>query len=299
MVRKLIILLKKDYGQLGNRLHTHSNIIAWCLEHGYPLLNLSFLVYANQFSTFNNYPIDRLWNTSSISQHLLRFSPIIKLLNKISLSQKWLKRFKRWIFVLDIEDNHSLSEITLNKHVKLHIQKKIILIRAWDLSCPHLVTKHQNQIRKIFTPKAVFEENAQLKITGLRKKFDCVVGVHARRGDYKEYLGGIHFHSWNSYRNWIIQTQNLIEGNGKGRVGFLLCSDENPQNSKLDDLPVSFGDSKSVITDLYALSLCDYNIGPPSSFGTWLSWHGRVPRFQISKGAIIECIDQFVISSEC
>jgi hypothetical protein len=273
--------------------------MAWCLEHGYPLLNLSFLVYANQFSTFNNYPIDRFWNTSSISQHLLRFSPIIKIFNKISLSQKWLKRFKKWIFVLDIEDNHSLNEITLSKHVKLHIQKKIILIRAWDLSCPHLVTKHQNQIRKIFTPKAVFEENAQLKITGLRKKFDCLVGVHARRGDYKEYLGGIHFHSWNSYRNWIIQTQKLIEGNGKGRVGFLLCSDENPQNSKLDDLPVSFGDSKSVITDLHALSLCDYNIGPPSSFGTWLSWHGRVPRFQISKGAIIECIDQFVISSEC
>lgn len=299
MVRKLIIIIKKDYGQLGNRLHTHSNIIAWCLEHGYPLLNLSFLDYANQFCMFNNYPIDRLWNTSSISQHLLGFSPIIKILNKISLSQKWLKRFSRWIFVLDIEDNQSLNESTLNKHVNLHNKKKIILIRAWDLSCPDLIIKHQSQIRKIFTPKTEFEENSHSEITRLRKKFDCVVGVHARRGDYKEYLGGIHFHSWNSYRNWITQTKNLMEGHGKGRVGFLLCSDENPQNSRLDDLSVSFGDSKSVINDLHALSLCDYNIGPPSSFGTWLSWHGRVPRFQIAKGAIIECIDQFVISSEC
>ena len=93
--------------------------------------------------------------------------------------------------------------------------------------------------------------------------------------------------------------EKFIGNKRKGRVGFLLCSDEKPDYSTFGDLPVSFGDSKSVASDLCSLSLCDYNIGPPSSFGTWLSWHGQVPRLQIGRDTIIESIDQFSICSEC
>ena len=39
------------------------------------------------------------------------------------------------------------------------------------------------------------------------------------------------------------------------------------------------------MTDLYALSRCDYIIGPPSTFSQWASYYGHVPlRFLRWKG---------------
>ena len=98
--------------------------------------------------------------------------------------------------------------------------------RAWDLRFPNSLKKHQAKVRKILSPNEKAKLSADETISLLREKYDCVVGVHARRGDYKEYLGGIHFHSWDYYRDWIVQTKQIMEGTGKKKVGFLLCSDD-------------------------------------------------------------------------
>ena len=34
---------------------------------------------------------------------------------------------------------------------------------------------------------------------------------------------------------------------------------------------------RSDIEDLYALSICDYILGPPSTFSMWASFYGGVP----------------------
>jgi hypothetical protein len=38
----------------------------------------------------------------------------------------------------------------------------------------------------------------------------------------------------------------------------------------------------TAVEDLYTLAGCDYLIGPPSTYGQWAAWHGRVPRYTIS-----------------
>ena len=43
--------------------------------------------------------------------------------------------------------------------------------------------------------------------------------------------------------------------------------------------------------DLHTLILCDYIIGPPSSFGTWISWYGNVPRLIINKDTKIDNLE--------
>ena len=78
---------------------------------------------------------------------------------------------------------------------------------------------------------------------------------------------------------------------------FYLVELDKDNTSEFNNLPVSFGSEKSVMSDLHSLSLCDFNIGPPSSFGTWLSWHGKVPRLTLQRDMKIHSIDQFVISS--
>ena len=47
-IHKLLVVFC-DYGRLGNRLHTHANALAWCIENNYNLINLSFFDYAELF----------------------------------------------------------------------------------------------------------------------------------------------------------------------------------------------------------------------------------------------------------
>jgi hypothetical protein len=290
------LFIQRDYGQLGNRLHTHANALAWCIENNVNLINLSFKRYSPLFSSNKGRTVETFISRKSKLSNLLRYERLWKFVERVSRSDKWVHRLTKMV-IKEKNDDEFLAEAELDQSFKP--ETKALLVRAWDLQFPDSLKKNQDRVREILTPNQQDTDSANEIISQLREKFDCIVGVHARRGDYKEYLGGIHFHSWHSYRNWIIQTKNLMEGNGKGKVGFLLCSDGNPYHSALNDLPVSFGKKKAVMTDLHSLSLCDYNIGPPSSFGTWLSWYGKVPRLVLQEGLQIQSESQFVISSRC
>ena len=292
------LLIQKDYGQLGNRLHTHANALAWCIENQVNLVNLNFQKYSPWFSSKECSPVEIFISRKSRLVGILRFSYVKKILDRLCRSDKWLKRLTK-IIILEKKDSDYLSDKELNQFFKCDIKKRTLLIRAWDLKCPDLIEIHQDAIREILIPSKEFVSETVDNIENLRKKFDCVVGVHARRGDYRHYLEGIHFHSWDAYKEWIHQTKSLLDKQGKGRVGFFLCSDDHTDKAKFNDQPVTFGNSKSVMTDLHSLSLCDYNLGPPSSFGPWLSWYGKVPRLVIKKGLQIKSISQFVTASHC
>jgi hypothetical protein len=296
MTRWLVI--QRDYGQLGNRLHTHANALAWCIENKVNLVNLSFKKYSPLFASDNSHTVETFIARKSKLTNLLRFERLWEVLGKITRSDKWLNRLTK-IAVREKNDCEFLSETELNESFNFETKAKAMLVRAWDLRFPDSLERQQERVREILTPNDRAKDSANETISQLREKFDCIVGVHARRGDYKEYLGGVHFHNWDSYRDWIIQTKNLMGGQGKGRVGFLLCSDDNPPSLSFADLPVHFVEENSAMTDLHSLSLCDYNLGPPSSFGTWVSWYGKVPRLQVEKGLKIQSMDQFGICSHC
>jgi hypothetical protein len=296
MTRWLVI--QRDYGQLGNRLHTHANALAWCIENKVNLVNLSFKKYSPWFSSREGRSVKIFISRKSKLVSLLRYELVWKLFERVCRSDKWLKRLTK-MMIREKQDCEFLSEPELNNSFESETKAKALLVRAWDLRCPDSLKRQQERVREILIPSKEFVSVAKEKITELREKFDCLVGVHARRGDYEKYLEGIHFHSWDSYRNWIIQTKNLMEKSGGIRVGFLVCSDDTPPSLSFADLPVYFEEENSAMSDLHALSLCDYNLGPPSSFGTWVSWYGRVPRLKVEKGLKIQSMDQFGICSHC
>ena len=76
-------------------------------------------------------------------------------------------------------------------------------------------------------------------------------------------------------------------------VAFHICSDE-----KIDMADFSGFDCYQIplsldIEDLYALSLCDYIIGPPSTFSMWASFYGNVPLRIVTKDESKISLDQF------
>ena len=173
------MILQRDYGQLGNRLHTQANAIAWCLEKKLNLINFSFIEHSDYYSLWHGKPIHSLTLNESIFSLIQKISTPRNLIDRICRSDKWLNRAYKIIKVYEKEDDQTIGEKELHELFEDDPQKRFTLVRAWDISCPDLVTKHQTEIRKIFTPKPEFTESAQMEISKLRQKYDCVVGVHA------------------------------------------------------------------------------------------------------------------------
>ena len=294
MLRILIIYC--DYGRLGNRLHTHANALAWCMQNNYNLINLSFNEYAPFFKSTPKHNSGNLHQSDNFLLKSVSSTLFGNFLRRLFLSDKWLARFAWIIKQIRPTDNEILRESDLNLQIN---QKKINLVKYWDVNCTNSLQIHQNKLKDYLRPNKRFVVSAEKIINELKSKYDCLVGVHARRGDYATYLDGLHYHSWESYLNWANQTKEVLEKSGKKNVGVVICSDDIPPSSTTKNQSVHFSSSKEFMIDIHLLSLCDYNLGPPSSFGTWLSWYGKVPRLVVSNNTEVTSLVQFEVCTTC
>ena len=291
------MILQCDYGQLGNRFHTHANALAWCIENNVNLLNLSFKQYAINFGHNRNQNAEILSVKKGILNSLFSNLMFRNILKRICMSEKWLKRLS---FVLDVirrEDYEILNEIEIDE--AFLSTKLIVVVRAWNLNCSKSIKHHEGRIRQILCPLVYDQNIADSYIRKLRNRYDIIVGVHARRGDYRNFLNGKYYYSWTEYKIWITNIIKVFKASKKNRVGVIICSDETVDIQLFNNLPVNISEKPTVINDMLILSLCDYNIGPPSSLGTWISWYGKVPRFSLEDKSSINSIDQFKICLTC
>ena len=289
------VIVSCNYGRLGNRLHTHANILAWCISNEYNLSNLSFKSYSELFQKQRHHSSDSYFKTKNIVWYMMKINFICNFIERLILSKKWMRRLSFFLYYIEKDNFSTLEEEELN----LIKKNKIIVINAWDIRCPKSIKLVGHKVKRFLQPTAYYLDKAKRYVTTLKKSYHCIVGVHARRGDYKTYLGGKHFHSWESYQKWIMELRSVLEKQGHKKIGFILCSDDNPSKWIFNDAFIHFTDLNDFMTDLHILTLCDLNIGPPSSFGTWISWYGQVPRMEIYKDSRISNLDEFKISSSC
>ena len=278
------LVLKRDYGQLGNRLHTHANALAFAIEHNLNFLNLSFTESAKDFSRQNNTTQDRYLPQASILGRFLSSSKIVSLLQRLSLSDRLLGKLGGRLKVIERKDDETIAEQDLFNELKSSNSVRIFLLRAWDVNCPQALEKHATQIRERLAPSSETKK-VVLDLLGSIPPGNLLVGLHIRRGDYANWLGGLHYHSWEQYGEWLNQTNDILLGQGH-KPTYLICSDESPPSDIFTPLPIIVG-QRSPMTDLYALASCKLVLGPPSSFGSWASFYGEVPRVVLKAGDIV------------
>lgn len=280
----MIVILKKDYGQLGNRLHTASNLLAWCLENKYSFINLSFQEYVSYYKPYKNHSIDKMFIKKSFLYEFLSINLINRFINRVVMSDKWLMLFRNWVLVIDRDDNDTISEYELNSFST----RAVLILRAWDIRCPNALASQQDTIRNIFIPKNDII-SAIKDIKGYLPKHDFLVGLHARRGDYRSWENGKYYFSWKLYHKWLTEVKNIL--NKTHEVAFIICSDEKPPYELFNNFNAYISD-QSAIFDLHLLSICDLHLGPPSSFGSWAQFHGSNKRICLyEKNQIISVSD--------
>jgi hypothetical protein len=100
------------------------------------------------------------------------------------------------------------------------------------------------------------------------------IGVHMRRGDYKDWYSGQYYFDQAAY----VGVLNKIHASLTGQPHrFYLCSDQSINRPQFDNLPICY-DNGTTADDFAALAKCHIIVGPPSSFGTWAAFLGGARR---------------------
>lgn len=258
-----MLIYSKHYGQMCNRLWALLPSLAYAMEKRICLYVLfARKGYVDCFPLLKNCPFLTFLFTSRNTPH-------------------WAWRVDRFVEKYNLEIKGELQEASQLPFLSF--------VDGWAHSDDEsFISEQKGKLIQLFQPSLAIRK----KIDKTISKFEgLTVGVHIRRGDYKEYLGGKYYFSDDVYGRYILNIKKQIDSLGK-RCRFLICSNESfdCHNEDVDILRIPDADG---ITDLYGLSRCDYIMGPPSSYSQWASFVGNVPIHFLLSTADDVSLDQF------
>lgn len=269
----LMIVITRNYGQLGNRLILYAHFIAAAREYGVSLANPCFAEYAEHFPATAN----DLWCRFSSMGHCESGSPPAwqrRMLSKTvylgtkSLSLMRLNQVPFRIIRLRGDEECDLGSDWFAEAVR---GKFPLLVSGWLFRSQRLLGKHASVIRQHFQVAEHHRQSIDRLMTGLRETADVVVGVHIRHGDYATFMDGRYYYSLAQYANVM---RGVVDQLPRQRVTFLVCSNATLPGEAFHGLNVVPGPGH-MVEDMYALAETDFMIGPPSTYTGWASFYGE------------------------
>lgn len=273
----MVIVFCKE-GQLANRLWQGAHFLANAIEYRYQLLHLGMGNYYPYFSeNFYRFRSDQRFRFGSDRPFLLKDRLLLKyLLFSKSVQQRFRYQlpFTDNIYFLDFSNiRYQLKDLHFIKSAR----RTIIGVDGWFYEDKYSLKKHAAEIKKVFIPNQKYLEKVEhLK----REKFsiyDAVIGIHIRRGDYKEYYNGQWYYSDEVYLRFMHEVLQIKQFRNQ-KIAFFICSNEPLDYYKFKSFNLIHPTGHAV-EDLYALAKCDILIGPPSTYTAWASFYGDVPLF--------------------
>lgn len=274
--KKKLILIKPN-GNKSNRLIQNLHFELFCLEHHIDYHNPTF----NDLASYYNQPCNS--NTSLFLKVLQ-----IDLLSKLFRHSKLIKRVFSvvWIFsklgflkLIRFDNTNEINSCE-EKLLEAFRKSKEIYTAGFRFRLPHLAEKYRVEMAHRYSLKQPFYEANPFvnKIEELKKQGFTVTGVHIRRGDYKKWKGGIYYYDDKVYKKHIenISLQLVKQGNEKHM--FVIFSNDVVDFEQSNNLIIS---NEDWYIDHHVMSLCDYLIGPPSTFTLWASYVGQVKLFHL------------------
>lgn len=259
-----MIILRDKPGQLCNRLWAYSFFIAYGLKNDVKVYIPNFKEYQSLFEDLEQFPKIRFQiSKNKTFEKIIRLGILtIYLFEKVKLG-----------FLFRIFNVHFPSVDLLDD--QFCKGKSIVYINSWKQEKNvDAIEKYKPEIIGLFTPKKVFRDRPDALIADLRLRFDILVGVHIRRGDYSTFKGGIYYYDDKVYQKYMMHIKSQLADK---KVAFFISSNSTINSTEYKDLKVYQLENAEGIEDLYALSKCDYIMGPPSTFSMWASFSGSVP----------------------
>lgn len=267
-----MITLIQGSGNHSNRLMQAAHFEAYCLENNYKFKNLDFFDMERLYDGFDGKG-GNLW-----SQLLFcAFKAVRKVQNKTGI-----KLFKLYDYdLIDKESDVAPCDGSF--------------VCGWNFRRNDLVKKYRTYFQKKYALKSGLYQNNPFVNDFLANKESAVcVGLHIRRGDYKNWQGGIWYYEKETYVKALEKMSDLLKEAFPGRkIMFFVFSNEDVSSwfSSFSNVRMS---KNEWWIDQFLMSKMDYLIGPPSTFTMWASYMGDVPLFHIESANLNFSLKSFV-----
>ena len=134
------------------------------------------------------------------------------------------------------------------------------------------IPQAKKELQHIFTPKVEIVKQADELIIPFKNADTIIVGVHIRRGDYATWHNGRFLFSHEEYHSFMKQIEAAFPNK---KVVFFISSNEPIPQETFSDMQIIYHTHGCAVLDLHTLSLCDYIIGPFSTFSRWAAFIGE------------------------
>lgn len=279
------VIVPRPSGMLGNRLFLGAYFAANALRYGYRFYYPALGEYAEWFPATSGrvtcaFPGESQNGDCPRAEQSARFRrsllcKTIEALTHPAFAPLWQRLGIR---VLDLARTHDASDtpyrLDAPEFVKLLHGCRMVVAKGWKFRDDEALGRFHEPVRAFFSPTRAIQSEVNKVLAQAREGMNRVIGVHIRRGDYANWLGGRYFFSIERYIAWMREALSLWPGE---RIAFVVCSNEELHGlSGKVGARVVLGPGNAA-GDLYSLAACDAILGPPSTFSLWASFHGRVP----------------------
>lgn len=285
------LVICDSYGRIGNRLLLNAHVLACALENKVTCINPCLDEYAHYFSATVSDPLCRLPRMAKPSggQHnpsrlRHRYANFFKYLGrKLPASLPFVRKMTSTDETLETRLDSPAFRSMLQ-------QPGWCLLQGFFFRDYFALAKHRQQICSQFELVEHHAQTVQAAAAAARDDKDCIlIGVHMRKGDYRNWLGGRYYFDDAQYAQVLARACTLFER----PVRFFVASDEDIDLSKF----AQFDCTKTTgheIEDLYCLASCDFIIGPFSTYSSWASLYGDAPIYFIDDASHAFELDEFL-----
>ena len=245
-----------DKGRMANNMLQYGHVYAWGREHGRQTMSMRFAY---------KYPYYHICDTPHHNFATYVFA---------KYAAKW--RFIPTVIFNDDEAQNARNEQTM-------LQSRMLVVTGWEARWYDLFLKYRSEICDLFTidsqySTAVSQRMSQCEAEPCNDRVR--LGVHIRRGDYKDFQGGKYFYSDEKYAAYIDAFAQMMQG--KQVEVYLSTNDPEVTADKFRTL-VNQPNAHihllggNAVEDLFMLSECDYVMGPPSTYSLVAVMYRDIP----------------------
>lgn len=288
---KRIILLQHGpstgiHGQLANQLWNFISVYAYGVEKNIPVSNYSFFEYSRYFRIpVGNGLIDIFF--------FMPFELLVSYVPEKRLIPFWRKFYKLYVLLCEsivrerVIRSGNTGEVDAPYYLppspgvreqfsgKEKYASGSLYFDGWFFRNPVGIQKHRESIHSYFSPKEEIRDHIRSFLFPLKERYERIIGVHIRQGDYRTWKGGKYFIPQERVRE-IIDEYVSFAGIDPGKTCFVIASDGPVDAAKFAGLHTAIS-SLGPVEDLFLLAETDTVIGSDSSFGDFSAFYGNVP----------------------
>ena len=289
-------------GRFGNQFLRFAHWLAWVADcqQRVRIVDLAFWPYASSFATWAEnpgciYPLQRSWIHRLARLRRWLHPRIIRHGEwRAQRAVAWSARRLPGVAFMALADER--GEETMLTPDAFPVSAGTTVCSGWKFNAWSALERHEEQVRALFRPAATPAAVSETFVAALRRRYDVLVGLFVRRGDYREWADGQYCYPWECYIRWSSELSALFPGR---KVGVVLAGDEELPLPLWAGLPVvpatgSVNEGGHWFESFLELAACDYVVSPPSTFSACAAFLGNRPLWPLVGADQKLCPDQIM-----